>query len=85
VGAEVATLRSLLDSYREQMGYTPARHIAVPGAWVRLAARAGDYLPASPLCSDTLAMLLAGNTGDASDFASLLGHAPRSYRQFFHG
>jgi nucleoside-diphosphate-sugar epimerase len=85
VGPETATLRSLLGSYREQMGYAPARHISVPGILVRLAAKAGDHIPASPLCSDTLAMLLGGNTGDASAFAKLLGRAPRCYRQFIHG
>jgi len=82
VGAEATTMRGLLDSYRAQMLRRPACHVAMPGSLVRLAARAGDYIPASPLCSDTYAMLAAGNTAPATSFAGLLGHAPRSYREF---
>ena len=82
VGAEPATMRSMLDSYRRQMGLGPALHVPVPRFMVRLAALAGDRVPSSPLCSDTFAMLTAGNTAPAADFAGLLGRAPRSYREF---
>jgi nucleoside-diphosphate-sugar epimerase len=82
VGAEPATMRAMLDSYREQMRYGPAWHVSMPACMVRLAARAGDHIPSSPLCSDTYAMLAAGNTAAASGFAELLGRAPRSYREF---
>lgn len=82
VGAEPTTMRGMLDSYREQLGYRPAWHIAAPAIFVNLAARIGDFIPASPLCSDTYAMLAAGNTADVSGFAELLGHMPRSYREF---
>jgi len=81
-GAEVATMRSMLDSYREQQGHGSALHVPVPGVLVRLAARLGDLVPASPLCSDTLEMLEAGNTGDNSAFAAILGRQPLSYREF---
>lgn len=84
VGAEPTTMRGMLDSYREQMGRHPAFHIAMPRFMVKLAARAGDFVPASPLCSDTYAMLAAGNTASAEGFVKLLGHAPRSYREFIH-
>ena len=82
VGAEPATMRGMLDSYRRQMGLSPALHVPVPRFMVRLAALAGDRVPSSPLCSDTFAMLAAGNTAPAADFAGLLGRAPRSYREF---
>lgn len=82
VGAEPATMLSMLDSYREQMGYSPAWHLSMPRFMVRLAARAGDFIPSSPLCSDTYAMLAAGNTAPASGFSQLLGRAPRSFREF---
>jgi hypothetical protein len=49
---------------------------------VKLAARLGDALPASPLCSDTLAMLNSNNTADVTEFAQLLGRLPKSYRHF---
>jgi uncharacterized protein YbjT (DUF2867 family) len=82
VGAEATTMRGMLDSYREQMGYRPAWHVATPAIFVRLAARMGDFIPSSPLCSDTYTMLAAGNTASASRFAALLGHQPRCYREF---
>lgn len=81
-GPEATTLREMLDSYRAQMRYPQAWHVAMPSFFMRLAAQAGDLIPASPLCSDTLTMLAAGNTGDATDFTDLLGYTPRSYRAF---
>jgi uncharacterized protein YbjT (DUF2867 family) len=82
VGAEATTMRGMLDSYRAQMHRRPAWHVAVPSTLVRLAALAGDYIPSSPMCSDTFTMLAAGNTASASRFAELLRHEPRSYREF---
>ncbi|MCK9189901.1 NAD-dependent epimerase/dehydratase family protein [Acidithiobacillus sp.] len=82
VGAEATDMRGMLDSYRQQLGYGSALHISIPSLLVKMAARIGDHIPASPLCSDTLKMLSAGNTADAASFAKLLGRAPRSYREF---
>ena len=82
VGAEATDMRGMLDSYRQQLGLRPAWHISVPAPLVRLAARIGDFIPPSPLCSETLVMLCAGNVADAAGFTKLLGHAPRSYREF---
>lgn len=82
VGVEATTMRGMLDSYREQMSYRPAWHVAMPSCAVQMAARIGDLVPFSPLCSDTYAMLAAGNTAPPGRFTQLLGHAPRSYREF---
>jgi len=82
VGSESTTLRGMLDSYRAQMQGGRAWHIGVPALFMRVAARVGDAIPASPLCHDTLKMLLAGNTTDISRFAELLGRTPQSYRHF---
>jgi uncharacterized protein YbjT (DUF2867 family) len=82
VGAEATTMRGMLDSYRAQLGRQPAWHISVPTLFIKTTAYIGNFIPASPLCSDTLTMLMAGNTASASDFANLLGHAPRSYQTF---
>ena len=82
VGAEPTTMRGMLDSYRSQLLLRPAWHVAMPRSMVKLAARVGDHIPASPMCSDTYAMLAAGNTADADAFAKLLDHKPRSYREF---
>jgi len=82
VGAEATDMRGMLDSYRQQLGHGSALHFAVPSLLVKTAARIGDHIPAIPLCSDTLAMLNAGSTADASKFTRLLGRTPRSYREF---
>ncbi len=81
-GADATDMRGMLDSYREQLGSGSALHITVPSLLVKMAALLGNQIPASPLCSDTLTMLNAGNTADSSGFSRLLGRKPRSYREF---
>lgn len=76
------TMRGMLDSYRRQLGHGAAWHLPVPLWMVATGARLGDFIPASPLCSDTLLMLNAGNTGDNRAFAQLLGREPRSFDTF---
>jgi hypothetical protein len=85
VGTESTTTRGMLDSYREQLQRRPAWHVAMPASMVRLAARVGDLIPSSPLCTDTYTMLAAGNTAPAAGFAKVLGREPRSYRDFIGG
>jgi uncharacterized protein YbjT (DUF2867 family) len=82
VGAEATTMRGMLDSYREQLRHSPSWHVAMPSSLVRVAAWIGDYIPSSPMCSDTYAMLAAGNTAKVDGFATLLTRQPRSYRGF---
>jgi uncharacterized protein YbjT (DUF2867 family) len=82
VGAEATDMRGMLDSYRSQLKQSPAFHINIPSVLVALSAKLGDFIPASPLCSDTLTMLNAGNTGNGEAFAKLLGRPPRSYKTF---
>lgn len=85
VGSEATDMRGMLDSYRQQMGLRAAWHLDVPEFLLKPIARLGDYIPASPLCSDTLAMLAGDNTTDVKAFAELLGYAPKSYREFLGG
>lgn len=75
-------MRGMLDSYRAQMQRGPAWHVGLPKPLVRLMALAGDYIPSAPLCSDTYAMMAAGNTASPAGFAALLGRSPRSFREF---
>lgn len=82
VGAEATTLRGMLDSYREQNNHNPAVHVSMPAGVMRWASRIGDAIPSSPLCSDTLSMLAAGNAADHAGFAAMLGRQPLSFRQF---
>lgn len=81
-GAQATTMRGMLDSYRAQSGRGQAWHLPVPGVLIRLCARLGNVVPLSPLCTDTLTMLNAGNTGDMHAFAQLLGRTPQSYQDF---
>lgn len=82
VGAEATTMRGMLDSYRKQLHCRPAWHVAVPAFIMRLAAKVGDFIPSSPMCSDTFSMLSAGNTSDSDKFARLIKRSPKSYREF---
>ncbi len=82
VGQEATDMRGMLDSYRQQLGHSEAIHLSIPAFLIGLSAKIGDFIPASPLCSDTLTMLNAGNTGDSTSFAQLLGRPPKSYRTF---
>lgn len=81
-GADVVSMRAMLDSYRRQLGHGAALHIPVPGVFIRTAAWLGNFVPFSPLCSETLLMLEAGSTGDNQAFAQLLGRAPLSVHAF---
>lgn len=82
VGSAATSMRGMLDSYRKQLHRRAAWHLAIPASLVRLMALAGDYIPASPMCSDTYAMLKAGNTASATKFAGMLRREPRSYTTF---
>lgn len=82
VGAEATTMRGMLDSYREQLHHQPAWHIALPRFITKLIAKVRDHIPSSPMCSDTYAMMAAGNTAPTTEFARLLGFEPKSYRTF---
>ena len=82
VGRDATTLRGMLDSYREQLHRRPAWHVAMPSGIAHLTARAGDYIPCSPLCSDTFTMLSAGNTASATGFCKLLKREPKSFQNF---
>ncbi len=82
VGQEATDMRDMLDSYRQQLGHSEAIHLSIPAFLIGLSAKIGDFIPASPLCSETLTMLNAGNTGDGTAFSQLLGRLPKSYRTF---
>jgi uncharacterized protein YbjT (DUF2867 family) len=84
VGAEATTMREMLDSYRQQMHYRKAVHLALPSWAMSLVAKAGDFVPASPMCSDTLLMLSESSTADVTGFANLLKHSPRNFREFIY-
>lgn len=82
VGADAVSMREMLDTYRQQMGHGHALHIPVPAFMVKLAAKAGDLLPMSPLSTENLAMLDAGSTADSEPFSKLLERRPLSVHEF---
>jgi len=73
VGPVPVALGEFIASLRAQAGRPPARVGTLPDALTRLSARAGDFIPVAPWCSDTLALLAADNVADPAPFARLLG------------
>jgi uncharacterized protein YbjT (DUF2867 family) len=82
VGSQAVTLADYLQLLRAELQLPRARLLSVPLSLVRFGARIAGLLPTSPLDPDSLGMLLRGNTADAAPFTKLLGHPPRSPRQF---
>jgi len=80
-GPEPVKLGDFIASLRQQLGYRPARVLRLPDALTRLSARAGDWVPVSPWCSESLALLAQDNVGDAAVLRSLLGREAVHYRQ----
>jgi uncharacterized protein YbjT (DUF2867 family) len=82
-GPRAVTLLQYLQALRRQLGGTGAAWLVrlprklIPG----LAAIAGKF-PGSLLTGESVQMLMQGNTGDASAFEALLGHAPRPVSAF---
>lgn len=82
VGPQPLTLRDFLDHLRQAMGLEPARYLPIPLPLVGIAAMLGRLIPGMLLDSETLAMLLRGNTADVADTRLLLGRTPRSVADF---
>lgn len=74
VGPRPLTLAAFIAELRTQLGHGPAQVLPLPDWASRWAARVGDHIPASPWCSDTLALLSQDNTADAAAFEAVLGH-----------
>ena len=72
-GPTPLSLSDFIASLRQQLGHNPARVWALPEPLARLSARMGDLIPASPWCSDTLAMLGQDNVGPAQALQDVLG------------
>lgn len=77
VGPESISLRDLLVRYRTWLGFAPAPFLSVPMTLMRLLAWIGDRTGGGPMSSNTLAQLVAGNSGDPRTFISQIGFTPR--------
>jgi uncharacterized protein YbjT (DUF2867 family) len=82
VGPHPLQFREMLAALRRGMGLGSPRFLSIPAGLMALAARAGDRVPASPIDSESWAMLERGNTGDAAAITGLLGRPPRPVEQF---
>jgi uncharacterized protein YbjT (DUF2867 family) len=82
VGPEVVTMRTMLNHYRKFLGLGKVFMIPVPLALIRLAARVGDVLKSGALSTETLRMLLNGNTGSVQATHAILGYLPRALKDF---
>lgn len=81
-GPSSLTMADYIASLRSQNGKRPAKVLALPGLITQLSARAGDALPFSPWCSESLAMLATDNVADPAALAQLLGRracAPQDF------
>lgn len=82
VGPEAVTMRKMLSAYRKSLGLGKAFVLPLPLALIRLAARVGDVLKSNALSTETLHMLLNGNTGSVQAARETLGHLPRAQEDF---
>jgi uncharacterized protein YbjT (DUF2867 family)/uncharacterized membrane protein YphA (DoxX/SURF4 family) len=82
VGPRALPLRDFLAALREAMNLGRARFVGMPMPLMRLTARLGELTGRGLLDRETLAMLVAGNTGDPSLTQRLLQRPPRAPREF---
>jgi uncharacterized protein YbjT (DUF2867 family) len=82
VGPRALSMREFLGELRGAFGRRRAPAIPVPGAIMRIAARAGDFLPGAKLDTDTWGMLERGNVANPAPVTQWLGHAPRPVAAF---
>ena len=80
-GPESLTMGAFIASLRQQLGSRPATVLRLPQLLTHLSARLGDAVPASPWCSETLAMLGSDNVGNPAAFEQLLGRKGVHYSQ----
>jgi nucleoside-diphosphate-sugar epimerase len=79
VGPEPVGMADFVCSLRMQAGHGAGWQIPLPGWLTRLSARAGDWVPVSPWCSTTLAMLAQDNVAGPAAFAAVLGRSATPY------
>lgn len=82
VGPEPVTLRDLLLAYRKQLRLKATLTLPIPLSLIRLAAKMGDALKSGALSTETLDMLLRGNTADVAGTRLALKRCPRKLDSF---
>lgn len=82
VGPRALSQKALLRVLRKGMTLPDTLEIPVPLWAIRLAAWLGDVTNRGALSSETLGMLLRGNTASATSIRRVLGHPPRDPSTF---
>lgn len=82
VGPTPVTIREMLAAYRQALRLKPTLVFKTPLSMIRVVARIGDWLKVGALSTETLNMLLRGNTAPAQTITGLLGYAPRPLSEF---
>ncbi|WP_367188794.1 SDR family oxidoreductase [Burkholderia sp. Ed8] len=82
VGGDEVEYREMLACYRAALGFPPAARVTLPGPLAGAAAVLSSMLPGAMFTRDTWTMLRAGNTGDPSATAAVLGRPPRGIGRF---
>lgn len=78
VGPDTLSLKTLLGRYRSWLGFGTPHFLSIPMPLMRLMGRLGDMAGSGPIATNSLAQLVAGNSGDSSEFAKAIGFTPRS-------
>jgi len=73
VGPRPLSMAEFIASLRTQAGRGRALVSRLPDPLTALSATLGDLVPASPWCTETLAMLATDNVDDPAPFARWLG------------
>jgi len=73
VGPKPLTFADYLKQLRAGLGLAPARALAIPAAWIALAARAVDALVHTPFARDAWTMLERGNEAPSDAALALAG------------
>ena len=82
VGPTPVTMHEMLSTYRTALNLGQARAVKTPLTLMRAVARVGDVIRAGALSTETLNMLLQGNTASAQAITTVLGYAPRPLGDF---
>lgn len=82
VGPVALTMREMLGIYRQSLRLGKAPMVSIPLELIRIAARIGDVLKSGALSTETLHMLLNGNTGSVRAACEILGYLPRAPKDF---
>lgn len=83
VGAHPLTLRSVLKTLRQWLGFRPTTALQIPLWLIQLIANIGQIFRWQFIHPDAVSMLCRGNVADPVPFAQILGMPPRAFTDSF--